>query len=195
LPSGSFLRRRLPAQPLDRAVLEEIESLLCSLPDFKNMIGEAIMQQDRDRRGDVNQHDQLLVDRDRLRNRYRSQVDMLGGIDDQVVRESINKTASQIQAIDDRLASMDSGPELTEREFCEVTKGVSEDMQAVLERFADEGEPALRSVAEAMVGSAVADLEQSEVDFEFVVPAAFIERQVRGLAERRRPATFRQAPK
>lgn len=195
LPSGSYLRRRLPAQPLHRAVLEEIESLLCSLDDFEGMIAEAILQQDRDRRGDVDQHDQLLVERDRLRNRYRSQVDMLGGIDDGLVRESISKTAAMIQSIDDRLAAMNSGPALTEREIREVTKGVIEDMQSMLERFAAEGEPALRSVAEAMIGSAVADLENSEVAFEFVVPASYIEQRVRGLAERRRPEAFRQAPK
>lgn len=195
LPSGSFLRRRLPAQPLHRAVLEEIESLLCSLPDLESLIAAAILQQDRDRRGDVGQHDKLLAERDQLRNRYRSQVDMLGGIDDELVRESINKTAGQIQSIDDRLASMNSGPELTEQEVCIITRGVIEDMQGLLERFADEGEPALRSVAEAVVGSAVADLEKSEVDVQFVVPAEFIERRVRGLAERRRSESFRQAPK
>ncbi|MEO1583764.1 MAG: recombinase family protein [Planctomycetota bacterium] len=194
-PSGSFLRRRLPAPPLHRAVLEEIESLLCSLPDLESMITEAILQQDRHRRGDADQQGQLIAEREQLRNRYRSQVDMLGGIDDGLVRESINKTAGQIQLIDDRLASMNSGPALTEREVCEVTKGVIEDMQSLLERFAEEGEPALRSVAEAVVGSAVADLEESEVDIELVVPAAFIERRVRGLAERRRPEAFRQAPK
>ena len=90
---------------------------------------------------------------------------------------------------------MNSGPEMTEQEICEVTKGVIEDMQAMLQRFAYEGEPALRSVAEAMIGSAVADMETSEVDFELIVPATFIERRVRGLAERRRPEAFRQAPK
>lgn len=195
LPSGSFLRRRLPAPPLHRAVLEEIESLLCSLPDLESMITEAILQQDRNRRGNVDQQDRLIAEREQLRNRYRSQVDMLGGIDDGLVRESINKTAGQIQSIDDRLASMNSGPALTEREICEVTKGVIEDMQGLLERFAEEGEPALRSVAEAVVGSAVADLENSEVDIELVVPAAFIERRIRGLAERRRSEAFRQAPK
>ncbi|MEO0610420.1 MAG: hypothetical protein AAFZ67_08290 [Planctomycetota bacterium] len=185
----------MPAPPLHRAILEEIESLLCSLPDLESMVAEAILQQDRDRRGDVDQHDQLLAEREKLRNRYRSQVDMLGGIDDGLVRESINKTAGQIQAIDDRLASMNAGPALTEQEICEVTKGVIEDMQGLLERFAEDGEPAFRSVAEAIVGSAVADLEKSEVDVEFVVPAAFIDRRVRGLAERRRPEAFRQAPK
>lgn len=195
LPTGSFLRRRLPAPPLHRAVLEEIESLLCGLDDFEIMIADAIRQQDRDRRGNADQFDQLLEERDRLRNRYRSQVDMLGGIDDGLVRESISKTAGLIQAIDDRVAAMNSGPEMTEQEICEVTKGVIEDMQAMLQRFADEGEPALRSVAEAMIGSAIADMESSEVDFEFVVPAAFIERRFRGLAERRRPEAFRQAPK
>ena len=175
--------------------MSEIESLLCSLPDLESMIAEAILHQDRNRRGDADQHDQLLAERELLRNRYRSQVDMLGGIDDGIVRESINKTAGQIQAIDDRLASMNSGPAMNEQEICEVTKGVIEDMQGLLERFAEEGEPALRSVAEAVVESAVADLETSEVDVEFVVPAAFIERRVRGLAERRRPEAFRQAPK
>ena len=193
LPSGSFLRRRLPAQPLHRAVLEEMELLLCSLTDFESMIAEAIRQQDRDRRGNADEQERLLADRERLRTRYRSQVDMLGGIDDDLVRESISKTTEQIQAIDDRLVSMDSGPALTDKEIRDITEGVIDDMQAMLERFAEEGESALRCVAEAMIGSAVADLEQSEVEIEFVVPAAFIERRVKGLAERRRPTASRQA--
>ena len=195
LPTGSFLRRRLPAPPLHRAVLEEIESLLCSLPDLEDLIAEAIRQQDRDRRGDVDEHDRLVAERELLRNRYRSQVDMLGGIDDEVVRESINRTARLIQTVDDRLAVTNSGPELTEQQICNATRGVIDDMQGLLKRFAEEGEPALRSVAEAVVGSAVANLEKREVEVEFVVPAAFIERRIRGLAECRRPAAFRQAPK
>ena len=195
LPSGSFLRRRLPAPPLHRVVLEEIELLLCSLADLEGTIGDAIKQQDRDRRGDADEQERLLADRERLRTRYRSQIDMLGGLDDDLVRESISKTTSQIQAIDDRLASMDSGPMLTETEINHITKGVINDMQAMLERFAEEGDSSLRCVAESMIGSAVADLEESEVEIEFVVPAAFIEQRVRGLAERRRPTACRQAHK
>jgi hypothetical protein len=191
----SFLRKRLPAQPLHRIVLEEIESLLCSLPEFESMISDEIKQQDRERRGNIDQQQQLLVERDRLRNRYRSQVDMLGGIDDELVRGSISKTTGQIQAIDDRLASMDSGPELTDEQIRKVTNGVIEDMQALLERLAEKGESALRCVAESLIGSAIADLERNEVEFEFVVPAAFIERRIKGLADRRRPAAFPQAPK
>jgi hypothetical protein len=194
-PGNSFLRRRLPALPLHRTVLEEIEWLLCSLPDFESMIADAIEQQDREHRGDADEQERILADRERLRARYRSQIDMLGGIDDGLVRESICKTTAQIQSIDDRLAAIGSGPVLTEGEIRNITKGVIEDMQALLERFGHEGESALRCVAEAMIGSAVADLHQSEVEFEFVVPASFIARRVMGLPDCRRPASFRQTPK
>lgn len=195
LLSGSFLRRRLPAPPLHRVVLEEIEMLLCTLEDLEGTIGDAIKQQDRERRGDADEQERLLADRERLRTRYRSQIDMLGGLDDDLVRESISKTTTQIQAIDDRLASMDSGPALTEREIQDIAEGVIDDMQAMLECFAEEGESSLRCVAESIIGSAVADLEESEVEIEFVVPAAFIGQRVKGLAERRRPTASRQAHK
>lgn len=65
-------------------------------------------------------------------------------------------------------------------------------MRALLDRLAEGGDQALRRVVEAVIGSAVADLEAGEVEFELVVPAALIQQRVRGLGHCRRPATIRQ---
>lgn len=192
LPSGSPLRRRLAAPPLEKAILEEIESLLCSLPDLQQMIRDGIAEQDRRRQGDSEETTGLLKEREKLNRRYQSQLDLLGGSDDGAIRDAIQRTRQRIAAIDDRLASIDSGPSLTAEEVGSVAAGVIEDMRRLLERLAEGGDQALRSVVEAVIGSAVADLEAGEVEFKLVAPAEFIQQRVKGLGRCRRPATMRQ---
>ena len=195
IPSGSPLRRRLPAAPLHRILLEEIESILCSFDDFEGLIRSEIHDQDQARRGSPDEARQLECEREKLKRRRQSQLDLLGELDDNSVRESIVKASSRINAIDARLAAIDAGPRLSPVEIEQVARGVMDDLRGMLKRLAEDGDTALRTVVEAMVGKAVADLEAGEVDFEFAVPGELIEQRIRGLPSSRRSTTCRQAHK
>ena len=90
---------------------------------------------------------------------------------------------------------MNAGPAMTTEEVEAVADGIIRDLSGMLERYAAEGEPALRELARTMIASAVADLEKDEVAFEFSIPADLIQRRVLSLPDRCGPATCRQAYK
>lgn len=145
------------------------------------MIIEAIKEQDRARRGGMDEQDKLIADRDQLSKRYASQLAMLGGPGDDAVREAISITSKTIATIDDRLAAINGGPALTDEDIRKTTNGIIADLRNLLEQLSDDGDPALRKLAEAMIGSAVADLGAGQVAFEFVIPSSMIEQRIMGL--------------
>ena len=194
-PANSPLRRWLPSAPLHRAALEEIESLVCSLPDLRDRIIKEIIDQDRGRLGGVGESNQLRAEIEKLRKRYKSQLARLGGPDDAAVNEAIDDTTNRIRVIEDRLGAMNAGPPMTTEEVEAVADGIIRDLSDMLARYAEEGNPALRELAKTMIASAVADLEKDEVAFEFAIPADLIQRRVLSLPDRCGPATCMQAYK
>jgi DNA invertase Pin-like site-specific DNA recombinase/F0F1-type ATP synthase membrane subunit b/b' len=192
---GSQRRRWLASGPLHRAVLEEIEALICSLPDLRERIIKEIGEQDKQRRGESGEAEQLLANLDKLKARLKSQVRRLGGDDDDIVNDAIDETTRQIRVIEDKLAGMNGGPALTEKDIAAITDGVIKDLSAMLQALAEEGETSLRKVAETLISSAVANLDENEVDFEFAIPAELIEQRNVRLAARNGPAPCRQAYK
>ena len=194
-PKGSPLRNWLPSGPLHRVVLEEMEAVICSLPDLRERIIKEIGDQDRERRGGSGEADQLLAKLDKLKARLKSQVRRLGGDDDNIVNDAIDETTKQIRLTEDKLAGINSGPELTADEVAGIADGIIADLLAMLKNLASEGEPALRKLAETLISSATARLDANEVDFEFAIPADLIQRCNVRLAARNGLAPCRQAYK
>lgn len=129
----------------------------------------------------MGKQDQLLAERDQLGKRYASQLVMLGGPDDNAVREAIARTSKTIATTNDRLAAINGGPALSDEEIRKTTNSIIYDLRVLLEQLADDGDPTLRKLAETMIGSAVADLGAGEVAFEFVIPSSMIEQRIMGL--------------
>jgi hypothetical protein len=194
-PKGSPLRNWLPSGPLHRVVLEEMEALICSLPDLRERIIKEISDQDRERRGGSGEADQLLATLDKLKARLKSQVRRLGGDDDAIVNDAIDETTKQIRLTEDKLAGINSGPALTGDEVAAIADGIIADLSTMLKDLASEGDPALRKLAETLISSATARLDANEVDFEFAIPADLIQRRNVRLAARNGPASCRQAYK
>jgi len=189
-PAGSPLRRWLPSAPLHRAALEEIEALICSLPDLRDRIIKEIIDQDRGRLGGAGEAKQLRAEVEKLGKRYKSQLARLGGPDDAAVNEAIDETTNRIRVIEDRLGAMNAGPGMTTAEVEAVADGIIRDLSDMLKKYAEEGEPALRQLAKTMISSAVADLYAEEVAFEFAIPAELIQRRVLSLPDRCGPRSW-----
>lgn len=189
-PRQDHLFRRIPSEPLHTAVLEEIEALLCGIDGLSDMVRTEIRRQYDDVVGDSSARRELTKQLAQLKRRYSSQVGMLGGPDDSVVREAISATEEQLRLTKDRLESMGCAPELTDAEIYAIADGVLSDIGSLLGTLED-GDVALRRVTEQLVGSAVADLDNSEVAIELVVPAELLQRRLMGLASCRGSESYR----
>lgn len=181
LSQKTFLRRRLPSAPLHRAIVEQIEMLICDDEGLRDRLLVEIRQQEQDRRAADGEAESLRARYEKLGRKLASQIDLLGEVDDTVMREKIEQTKAQRRAVEERLAEIDGGPRLTAAEADKLVDGLVADLQDELAAFAEAGDPAFRRLAETLISSAVADLENGEVAIEFAVPASMIERRIMGM--------------
>tara|TARA_R110002072_G_scaffold158989_4_gene310069 strand:- start:8283 stop:10223 length:1941 start_codon:yes stop_codon:yes gene_type:complete len=166
----SLLRRRIPSALVEKAVLDEIESLLCSLSNLKSLIVEEIKKQEDASRSEHGELERLESEQQKLKKKYALQMNQLGGSMDDLVQESLDQTQRQLQSIDDRINQIAIGHRLTESEINEIADGVIEDLRPLLDELSGTGDVGLRKIVEAFVGSAVVDLVEGKVDFEFIIP-------------------------
>lgn len=180
----TVLRRRLPSAPLHRALVEQIEMLICDDEDLGGIIRAEIKKQEDERRAGDGEANSLRARYEKLNRKLESQIDLLGDDDDETIRAKIEQTKSQRHAVEARLAEIDQGPRLTDEQTDKLADELVADLQDELAAFAEAGDPALRRLTELLVSSAVADLSKGEVTIEFAVPPSMIERRVMGLDRR-----------
>ncbi|MBL4697851.1 MAG: recombinase family protein [Phycisphaerales bacterium] len=188
------LRRRIPSAPVEKAVLDEIESLLCDLSNLKPLIVSEIQRQEDASRSEHGELERLEIDQQKLKKKYALQLSQLGGSMDDLVQDSLDQTKRQLQVIDDRLSQIAVGHRMNESEINGLADAVIEDLRPLLDELSGTGDVGLRKIVESFVGSAVVDLVEGKVDFEFVLPNELLMQRYRGLASSRRPASGGQAP-
>ena len=177
----SPLRRRLQSAPLYRAMIEEIEMLICDDDELRDILRSEIRKQEAERRAGDGEAESLRARHAKLGRKLESQVDLLGEDDDDVIRQKIEQAKAQRRAIVERLAEIDDGPRLTVDETDDLVEQLIEDLQSELAAFAAAGDPAFRKLTETLVASAVADLEAGTVALEFAVPASMVQRRFMGM--------------
>lgn len=181
------LRRRLPSAPLHRAVIEQLEMIICDDDSLRETLRSEIHMQEQERRAADGEVQSLRERYEKLNRKLASQIDLLGEDDDEVIRSKVEQTKAQRRVVEDRLAEIDQGPQLTDAQIETLVDELIADLQKELAAFAEAGNPALRRLTELLISSAVADLEKGEVAFEFAVPTSMVERRVMGMGRRCEP--------
>lgn len=171
-PSRRALRD-IPARPLDRAVLTEIERLLCTVTDLKDQIATELRRQQRERqegRFEIESIDERLT---RARRRHTSLLRHLGGPDDAAVEEAIEEAKTEISVLTERLQSL-GGRELSDEEIHDLTGNVFEQLSSLIDSLYENRDASLRRIAELLVDEAVVDAATRQARFRFAVPASLI---------------------
>jgi len=163
----------VPACPLDRAVLTEIERLLCSAGTLRESMVAEIRRQQRERlqgRAEIESIDERLH---RAQKRHASLLRQLGGPDEKAVEEAIAEARAEIAALTDKLQSL-GGRELSDEEIDELADSVIDKLSALIDDLHEARDPALRRLAELLVDEAVVDAATRQARFRFAVPTALI---------------------
>lgn len=177
----SFLRRRIPSAPLYRAIIDEIEMLVCDDDGLRDILRTEILKAEAERRAGDGEAESLRARYEKLGRKMASQIDLLGEDDDDVMRRKVEQTKAQRRAVMERLAEIDQGPRLTADQTDELIEQLIEALQSELAAFAAAGHPAFRKLTEMLIASAVADLKSGTVSIEFAVPASMIQHRFMGM--------------
>ncbi|MEM6552580.1 MAG: recombinase family protein [Planctomycetota bacterium] len=161
-----LLIRRVPAEPLEQAVVGVLRNLLVDLDDLDERIANAISNVDQ-----VTDHGQereaLQAERSTLVARLRDAYRLLGGISDELADE-LNRDSERIQAIDRQLASLEA-PTKSSLDPTATANAVRE-LIASLNPDADLPNAIMKQLIAAMLSDMTIDLETFEVSFTVIIP-------------------------
>ena len=172
----TYANKLIPMRPLDREVLNRIEAILCGIEDLRPMLVEEIRSQDQARRGDPREIERLQNELEALKVKAAALYEAVDGPFADTVRSELDALGERKVAIDDRLAEVDAGPQLTVGEIERMADGIMADLHQLLEELHSERDASLRHVCEVLIDSAIADVEAREVDVCFAVPASLLSR-------------------
>lgn len=168
------MKRALPAKPIHRAVLEEIEQLICNAPDLRPMLLDEIRSQDRQRGGTQDEVEQLKKELQALDRKAGSLLDQLDGEFAEQAKSKIQKAQTRKREIASRLDEIDQGPRMSESEIEQMADGIIADMADLLDSLASTQNSDIRHVFETLIDEAVCDLEKREVSFSLAIPASML---------------------
>jgi len=168
------MKRALPAKPIHRAVLEEIEQLICNAPNLRPMLLDEIRSQDRLRGGSQDEVEQLKKELHALDRKAGSLLDQLEGEFADQAKLKLQKAKKRKREITSRLDEIDQGPRMNESEIEQMANGIIADMADLLDSLASTQNSDIRHVFETLIDEAVCDLEKREVSFSLAIPASML---------------------
>ena len=168
------MKRALPAKPIHRAVLEEIEQLICNAADLRSMLIDEIRSQDRQRGGAQDEVEQLKKELQALDRKAGSMLDQLDGEFAEQAKSKLQKAQKRKCEITSRLDEIDQGPRMSESDIQQMADGIIVDMADLLDLLASAQNSDIRQVFELLIDEAVCDLEKREVSFSLAIPASML---------------------
>lgn len=168
------LWQRLPRGPIDRAVLEEIETLLCGAGDLRSEFIAEIQRQDAARGGTRSEVDCLNKELRAIERKVDALIDRLGGDFAEQVKAKLDQAAARKNEILARLNEIDSGPQLSIDQIERMADEIIENLSSFIDELAANKDASLRLMAETFVSKAVADMRTREIEIEIAIPASMI---------------------
>jgi len=184
-----YLKRALPAKPIHRAILEEIEELICNAADLRSMLIDEIQSQDRQRGGSHDEVEQLKKELHALDRKAGSLLDQLEGGFAEQAKSKLQRAEKRKREIASRLDEIDQGPRMNESEIEQMADGIIADMADLLDLLASTQNSDIRQVFEMLIDEAVCDLEKREVSFSLAIPALMLSQRDFCPLERTGPKT------
>ncbi len=172
------LKRALPAKPIHRSVLEEIEELICNTADLRSMLIDEIRIQDSQRGGSKDEVEQLKKELQALDRKAGSLLDQLEGEFAEQAKSKLQKAENRKREITSRLEDIDQGPRMSESDIEQMADGIIADMTGLLDSLASTQSSDIRQVFEMLIDEAVCDQEKREVCFSLAISASMMSQRV-----------------
>ena len=172
--ANQHLKRALPAKPIHRAILEEIEELICNAADLRTMLIDEIRNQDQQRGGSQDEVEQLKKELQALDLKAGSLLDQLEGEFAEQAKSKLLKAEKRKREISSRLEEIDQGPRMSELDIEQMADGIIANMSCLLDSLASTQSSDIRQVFELLIDEAVCDLEKREVSFSFAIPSSML---------------------
>src|SRR5581483_2057055 len=97
------LRRLIPAEPLERVVLESVRETLGHAADLRERIVKLIEKQQQDQAGDKQDMKALEREREKLRTQLELAIDLLGDAGREAAESKLRQLRTKLEQLNDRI--------------------------------------------------------------------------------------------
>jgi len=171
-PDGNrILRRLIPAEPVEQAVIEIVRRTLLETPDLRSRIERQVRSQLKAAATDAGQLAELTAERDALRRKLEFVVDSFDADMKDLAERKVGELRAQLRTINDRVAHCRPAVALTDSQVAERVDAVAAAIENLAESLGTAPPPTLPGLLQAIIGRLAVDLETREVELEVALPA------------------------
>ncbi|MEO0513150.1 MAG: recombinase family protein [Planctomycetota bacterium] len=164
-------RALIPAEPLERFVLECVEQIVCSLPTLRDDVTAELVKQQAAREKQKGNLPELKKQLTRVEKAIDVQNRMLSRVDDTArVEAELEKLNDEATALGHQISLLGGGDEVAGEQLDEMVSVVIERLEALGTKALNGDRTSLRSLCEVLIEEAVANPETRKVRFKFALP-------------------------
>ena len=171
IPASATPAHSGPAQPLETAVIDIVRDVLLAEGELRDIIGNQIQLQVEATSEDRVELERLLAKRDEVTKQLKQAMELLGSASKELLKEKFDQLENQLRVLNSRIEQAQraaSGPKVD-------VEAVTEDAVASLRNLAESIQTmppaAVRQLLAALIARIEVDMETKEVELELAVSA------------------------
>ena len=170
-PDGNKLLRKLvPAEPVEQAVIEAVRATLLAMPNLRERVEHQVRAANA-KRAQENEHlAEDLDERESIRRKLELIVDGFDNSMKDAIKEKLETLKRQLHAVDGRIAQSAAVPITDESAIQELVDRSVARIESLDKEISEASLATLPRLLQAMIRSLVVDLETREVTIEIDLP-------------------------
>jgi hypothetical protein len=168
--SNNILKRRVPAQPLEDAMVAIVRDVVQSAPDLEAMLKHSILQNMKSVQDDTEKPEQVKKEIQRKQKQLALLTDDVQLDDDDVLTRKCNKIKAEIRALHQRL-QIPQHKQVVKMDADAIAAKFAKELLASAGALGDPHNEQTFQLLELVVSRMEVDLETMEVDVDFAFPS------------------------
>jgi ElaB/YqjD/DUF883 family membrane-anchored ribosome-binding protein len=164
------LRRLIPAEPLEKAMLEIIRDILLNAPNLRNKLIAEIEMQRHAVSSDTADVQKLESERDHLRSKIEFVIDSLGTVGQDAVRTKLQELESKLKSVLARIEQATETKPQDRRSAATVADEMIQRMSLLGQTIGEMPPQAIRQLLVTMVRKMEVDMTTKAVQIELAMP-------------------------
>lgn len=169
--TNNILKRRVPAQRLEDAVVAVVREVVRSIPDLAAMLKELILENIKTVQDDVEKPEQLKKEIQRRQKQLALLTDDVQLEDDDVLTRKCNKIKSEIRAINLRLQQIPQTKQMDKSGADTIAAKFAKEILGSVDSLGEPKNVETYRLLELLISRMEVDLETMEVEIDFAFPS------------------------
>ncbi|MEE9297087.1 MAG: recombinase family protein [Phycisphaerae bacterium] len=169
--ADSVMRRMVPADPLEQAILETVKQTLLGLPDLRDRIESRVRAELEATSRDNAQLGKLAQERDTIRGKLKLIIDRFDPEMKDLLDDEIGALQARLRSVNERISRCESVKPTDDKAISEIVDQTVAAIHDLANMLVDAPPATLRQLLQALISRLVVDLETRDVELEISLPS------------------------